>query len=71
MYLGICGSFNSAKNNWARISQIRKCHIHGTVKNLKKLKSDLRICDFRNLFVDRPLLQFVNKIKTTFISLQS
>jgi hypothetical protein len=57
MYLRSCGSFRSAnhKKDWVRKSQIYKVlHLRKVRKSNKLFKSAiLRICDLRNLFVDR------------------
>jgi hypothetical protein len=61
MYLRTCGSLKSAnlKKDWIRKSQIRKVsHLRNVHKCNQLFKSpNLRICYYRNLFVDhRPPL---------------
>ncbi len=52
MYLRTCGSFKIANHtkDWVRKSQIHICHIWGRSANI----TNLRICDMRNFFADRP-----------------
>jgi len=60
MYFQTCESFKSVnhKKDWVHKSQIRKVpHLRKVRKSNKLLKSpNLRICDLRNLFANRPPL---------------
>ncbi len=47
------------RGGWLKISnrKFAKCHICGRSANLTSYSANLRICDLRNLFADRPPLQ--------------
>ncbi len=61
MNMRICGSFQSAKNNWVRIANPHaKCHICGRSANLKKFESaNLR---FAELICEQPTFGSRTKI---------
>ena len=69
MYLRTCGSFKSAnrKKDCVRKSQIHKAsHLRKVRKSNKLFKSaNLRICDFRNLYADRPAFP-IQRTKSSF-----
>jgi hypothetical protein len=52
--------YANGKKDWVRTSQIRKVpHLRKVRKSNKLYKpAKLRICDLRNLFSDRPPLEF-------------
>jgi hypothetical protein len=56
MYLQTCGKPANYKEDWVRKSQIRKVSHLRNIRKFNKLSksANLRICDLRNLFADRP-----------------
>jgi hypothetical protein len=54
--LRICGGFKSANKTWVRKAQIRKLPYLRKARKSNKLgkSANIRICDLRNLFADRP-----------------